>query len=948
MPLEPDLGFAEETPEGGEGASPRGERTVPEKIDHYPIKGSLGIGGMGEVFLAYDSTLERGVALKRMRPDRILDPIVRRRFDVEARVTAFLQHPSIIPVYEYKKEQDNAYYTMRPVEGLTLGDVLEELRDPKLKRGQRWSTARLLRLFLQAANAVAYAHSKGVIHRDLKPENIMIGPFEEVLVLDWGMAKFVGETDTSMSQLKIPPSLTKVNRHQQHSTLVGTPSYMAPEQLRNEPATYRTDVFSLGIILYELLALRLPWPEGNFEDMLRWMREELPAPTRLQPSRGIPARLDDVCLRALSYHPNERYPSVSSFADEVADAIEGRARWESHLEGRERDRWHIADGRARVDGNQITLTSRGQRRSFRYFYQNRLSDNVRVEFDLKVKRGRHTLKVWLNAELDENYNVRRGYSVTIIADHQRLVSLKRSGREVAGAMAPELEPKRWYRVVVERYDDRISLKIGRNEVYSYRDPIPLHGGLVGLSGLSDGVQLRRLEVSSRGSDAAVSCLSIPDAFYNRGFFDDARAEYRKIADSQAGRTEGRLAEFRAGLCLLELARRARTTERRVALVEQAARDFSPRPDEQSCLMALGHTIVASERRDFDGVFQSLSRALIAFPNDPHISTVHEWVLGRLHSLRPDRDRRLVAEILPLALTHLTDDWGRRIVRECVARVQRTWETPSFFTRRSKYRDGDLVNRAETQIFLGFWSGRAEIIVRAVRDLFDLDKIRSFHLADSCIALIELGHHDCAQEFCEAAREWVGATTRFQSVTTLVETILAAISHEVDKAEFLLSSVEEEPLNRAYNTARLWLARSGAELGDEKLVFRSLRRQGPRDFFAREHRAWYGLYFDDPKFAEKELRPFITRGDHLKDRNLCNFLYGLLLLKQNRPGEASKVFSAAESVLFPRTWTLGSYIAGGQFEGEKRNKYLERCFPWEAAVFKSHEAFFEHVIGSALV
>ncbi len=268
----------------GSQADDANAATLPDSIGPYRVLKRLGTGGMGDVFLAFDETLGREIALKRIRRDRLSDAEVRRRFEIEVRVTAILQHPSIVPVYEYLRAGGETFYTMRPIEGVTLHGLLEGLRDKESRLGAEWTTARLVRLFLQVTNAVAFAHANGVIHRDLKPGNIMVGPFEEVLVLDWGMAKFLEDDKREARSGVSQESLGSLTADTASYHVAGTPAYMAPEQLEGKPATFKNDIFSLGVILYELLAQRLLWQAESFSELSEAMGRLRKA--RLVCSRG--------------------------------------------------------------------------------------------------------------------------------------------------------------------------------------------------------------------------------------------------------------------------------------------------------------------------------------------------------------------------------------------------------------------------------------------------------------------------------------------------------------------------------------------------------------------------------------------------------------------------------------------------------------------------------------
>ena len=221
-----------------EAATPAPER--------YHIIEDIGRGGMGFVRLAYDHSLSREVALKTLRPERASDSLAQEVFLAEARVTGQLEHPQIVPVHDLGVlPSGELYYTMKRVRGTDLSRIINGLirnQDPELSK--RYTLYRLVSIFVQTCQGIAYAHAQGVLHRDIKPANIMVGDFAEVLVLDWGLA------------LRYT-AITEADRRRQTGRAVGTPGYMAPEQAAGELDRMgpTADVFSLGSVLYELLTL---------------------------------------------------------------------------------------------------------------------------------------------------------------------------------------------------------------------------------------------------------------------------------------------------------------------------------------------------------------------------------------------------------------------------------------------------------------------------------------------------------------------------------------------------------------------------------------------------------------------------------------------------------------------------------------------------------------------
>ena len=221
-------------------------------------------GGLGVIFLAEQTELDRPVALKRIRPDR-LHEAARRRFLREAAITARLQHPGIVPIYGLGEDDDGPFYTMPFIRGRTLQQVIEAFHGDESLRGDpgRWrlGLSGLLQPFLMVCNTVAYAHDQGIVHRDLKPSNIMLGPYGETLVMDWGLAKRLGGEEAEEEAGRPDRSAQDVTIT---GDIVGTPLYMSPEQARGNPPGPAGDVFSLGLILYTILTGTSAFDESSF------------------------------------------------------------------------------------------------------------------------------------------------------------------------------------------------------------------------------------------------------------------------------------------------------------------------------------------------------------------------------------------------------------------------------------------------------------------------------------------------------------------------------------------------------------------------------------------------------------------------------------------------------------------------------------------------------------
>ncbi len=281
-------------------------------------------GGLGEVFVAHDDELNREVALKEMQVREDRNPDSRHRFVMEAEITGRLEHPGIVPVYGLGSYSDGRpYYAMRLIEGEDLREAIKGFYERDKTNGnvseRRVAFRELLGRFVDVCNAIAFAHSKGVLHRDLKPENVMLGKYGETLVVDWGLAKPIGRAESpTLSDLSMirPQSGSGVTPTQMGSA-VGTPSYMSPEQAsgRLDQLGTPSDIYSLGATLYTLLTGKKS-VDGDLVEVLRKVqRGDIVPPRQVNPA--CPEPLDAICRKAMSVNPNDRYASALDLAQDV-------------------------------------------------------------------------------------------------------------------------------------------------------------------------------------------------------------------------------------------------------------------------------------------------------------------------------------------------------------------------------------------------------------------------------------------------------------------------------------------------------------------------------------------------------------------------------------------------------------------------------------------------------
>ncbi|MSU59149.1 MAG: tetratricopeptide repeat protein [Pedosphaera sp.] len=275
---------------------------MPEQmISHYRVVRRLGAGGMGEVLLAQDTKLERFVAIKLMSAQLAQDPNQRKRFQSEARAASGLNHPNICVIHEVGEAADGRpFLAMEFVEGQTLEVILQKRR-VKLREA--------VSLGAQIADALDAAHARGIVHRDIKPGNIMLDRRGQAKVLDFGLAKKFGSLESTAASATSSDTAT--------GFLVGTPHYMSPEQALGGELDQRSDIFSLGVVLYELVAGQRPFLGKTVGETINKIINEEPRPLGLDNPRYSPA-LDEIIFKCLAKKPEDRYASAKALAEDLA------------------------------------------------------------------------------------------------------------------------------------------------------------------------------------------------------------------------------------------------------------------------------------------------------------------------------------------------------------------------------------------------------------------------------------------------------------------------------------------------------------------------------------------------------------------------------------------------------------------------------------------------------
>ncbi|MBN1601578.1 MAG: serine/threonine protein kinase [Chitinispirillaceae bacterium] len=264
---------------------------IPQKLGHFKILGKIGKGGMGDIFKAVQEPLNRVVALKVLPPQLSRDDEFTKRFEIEAKAISLLQHHNIVSLYEYGEEEGLRFFAMQFVDGTDLGRYINDNKMLPIHE--------IIDLSKQICRGLRYAHSNNIIHRDIKPQNILLEKNGTVRISDFGIAKIFSNTGITLT-----------------GSAVGTPEYMSPEQAQGQKLDVQTDIYSLGILMYEMLTRRPPFMGSNPMAVAYKQVHELPVPPSAK-RKDTPKRLELIILKAIKKDKRDRYATIEEMLDHL-------------------------------------------------------------------------------------------------------------------------------------------------------------------------------------------------------------------------------------------------------------------------------------------------------------------------------------------------------------------------------------------------------------------------------------------------------------------------------------------------------------------------------------------------------------------------------------------------------------------------------------------------------
>lgn len=706
----------------------------PFQLGRYKLIDLIGAGGMGEVFLAEDPVCGRRVALKRIIEKRKEKESARRRFKKEVRIAAKLNHPSIIPIYDLNDQEDDLYYTMPYLEGKTLKEILVSTRvanshglPPNVMGG---SIPSLMLAFLNICQATEHTHEKGFIHRDLKPENIIVGKFNEVTILDWGVATEIYHPEEEPSEEKEISLRGRTNPR----GAAGTIEYMAPERAFAQPASIQTDIYSLGVILFFMLTLDIPYKRpNNVKEWREKLNKEGPEPPidpqEVAPHREITQQLSHITLKCLHPDPEKRYQSVKEVIRDLQRYIQGRPEWilTEKFEINNVDQWEFQES--------VMLTK--QMAISRYaglidwvllmLSKEPYSGNIQVTATIRPLEESGGLGFLMCVPSNSGREgLEKGYLFWIGSKENPGIKLFRDNVEIVRVEDIYLEPGEISTLSVEKQDNILRLLINEEPKLTHISHVPIVGGHFGLVSRDVEFEISPIHLSTGSQNVLVNCLSVPDAFLLNEDYDRALMEYRRIAHSFKGRPEGREATFRAGFTLIQKGNFSAALDEFELLHNTAGAPIE----------YLGKSLVYQAEKNLEEEIKCLELAARKFPKHPLRYVLDEHILFRLHETA-QKDRIGAYAFTLLTLRHIPRIYNLAETDRLTRNLKMSMEELPFIILPSNLSEEE--ERLSLSILLSFWLAKPGSLYELTQAIPDRHKHSIPLLENGLLSLYELGY-----------------------------------------------------------------------------------------------------------------------------------------------------------------------------------------------------------------
>jgi eukaryotic-like serine/threonine-protein kinase len=941
------------------GAQENEESAAEENFDEkelgqYKLLRQIAKGGMGEIFLAYDPICRRNIALKRIRADLQGKARLKRRFLREAWITSHLSHPGVIPIYNIHVDGKVIYYTMPYVEGETLRDYLKRARKAQkdgVECPPEATIPALTRSFLTLCQTIAYSHAHGVIHRDLKPDNIMLGRYGEVALLDWGLAKWVFEEEDQFDEVQPFEGYDGVAGLTIPGRVFGTLTHLAPECCFGQPASVLSDIYALGVILYQILSLHLPFDRPTVEELEELVpKESFVPPSKLAPYRDVPILLSRIAERSLKPDPTERYQSADSLIHELEAYLEGQSEWfeVAHLDPRDRDHWEMAEYVFLPQRLAVTGTAEGREWAKIMISRDSFPGNVRLSARFQIQEEGEGLGFLINiGEEHRQLGTSSGYCMWLSTDSQRGSKLFRGGAEVCEISDLLIEQNRWYDVRIEKVGTSLYLYINDQLIYSYITYLPILGTHVGLLYRDTHYELEHLTVAIGNLSIKVDCLAIPDAFLAAGEYERALSEYRRIGYSFPDRTQGREAMFRAGVTLLEEAKREDFPAERNRLFQLALEEFEQLHDTPGApLEYLGKSLVYIALGDIEDEVNSLELALRRYRNHPLLSTLREQIRVRL--FETSRFQRDAAYRYALLTTHLMPEiLEAPDAAHHIRNLRDHWELLPFLLPLDNPQSDPELYRASLTIPLAFWLAKPYVLLETLDRLLLKEPQPTSLIANLLFCLLEIG---CYQMLEKRINRLLSSeiSPALREICLLINILtLACEENPAHAAQEYLARIKSAPPD-LYAAGIAYLMERALKGQQPELVHylfdhlpEDLVLSSPNQVRLDGLRIWAFLIEDRWQEAGGLLSKYPLELID-QESTILRSLYGCWLAVTEGEELAMIHFSGLLERRYPRSWLLMGHFLAARMAA--REVWEEHSFLWERRQLYRQLTLYSHCIG----
>ncbi len=617
-------------------------------------------------------------------------------------------------------------------------------------------------IFRSICQTVAYTHSRGYIHRDLKPENILVGTFGEVIILDWGLVQLASEAHQKEPFTEIESAATDLTHP---GKIVGTLAYLAPERAFGEPASIQTDLYSLGVILYLILTLQLPFARKSIKEFQKkFSLEKWVDPEEIAPYREVPPLLSRIVKKCLEADPKQRYKSSEELLHDLENYLEGKSSWfeTADLDIRRKKDWefqenlmiskHIAITRSTEEAEWVNIM----------LSKSPFSENIRMETKVLVEEKGKGIGFLLSVPgASEREHPLEGFCLWLgVEGNEPSSELFRNTVEVMHLPAIYLTPKRWHSITIEKNDNHIHFSLDGIKRFTYLSYLPLMGKYVGILSRDASFRMEPVRIFVGSQNLQVSCLAIPDAFLASKDYKRSLAEYRRIASAFPGHAEGREALFKAGITLLEQAKNAKSEKRAQAFYHLALEEFSKLHSSPGApLEYLGKSLVYNALRDFHEEIKCLELSLRRYPHHPLIGAIKEQIVYRMHE-SSQKDRKSAYHLIFTSLKNLPETLHNPETLRLFKHVITHWETlpfienpidPSILGKERSPWEANL-NRIQFSLPLAFWLAIPYIFYEICDDLFKLSPFDPPSSANFLYILYEVGAFSLFEKWMEKFKE----------------------------------------------------------------------------------------------------------------------------------------------------------------------------------------------------